>query len=60
MTMGNHTFDKKELLDFIDEADRLVVPFNQPSILPGVHTRVFNVKGTKSKSNQCTWMCLYG
>ena len=47
MTMGNHTFDKKELLDFIDEADRLVVPFNQPSILPGVHTRVFNVKGTK-------------
>ena len=47
MTMGNHTFDKKELFDFIDEADRLVVPFNQPAVLPGVSSRVFNVKGTK-------------
>ena len=35
MTMGNHTFDKKELFDFIDEADRLVVPYNQPRVLPG-------------------------
>lgn len=25
MTMGNHTFDKKELYDYIDEADRLIV-----------------------------------
>ena len=47
MTMGNHTFDKKELFDFIDEADRLVVPYNQPRVLPGVSSRVFNVKGTK-------------
>ena len=34
MTMGNHTFAKKELFDFIDEADRLVVPYNQPKALP--------------------------
>lgn len=45
MTMGNHTFDKKELLDFIDEADRLIVPYNQPKPLPGISTRVFKVKG---------------
>ena len=29
MTMGNHTFDKKELYDYIDEADKLIVPINQ-------------------------------
>lgn len=47
MTMGNHTFDKRELFDFIDEADRLIVPYNQPKPLPGVSTRVFNVLGKK-------------
>lgn len=47
MTMGNHTFSKKELLDYIDEADRLVVPYNQPKALPGVGTRQIDVKGKK-------------
>ena len=47
MTMGNHTFDKKELFDFIDEADRLIVPFNQPKVLPGIATRVFKIKNKK-------------
>ena len=42
-----HTFDKKELYDYIDEADKLVVPINQPKVLPGVKTRVFDVKGKK-------------
>lgn len=50
MTMGNHTFDKKELYDYIDEADKLVVPINQPKVLPGVKTRVFDVKGKKNPS----------
>ena len=43
MTMGNHTFDKKELYDYIDEADKLIVPVNQPKVLPGVKSRVFDV-----------------
>lgn len=47
MTMGNHTFSKKELLDYIDEADRLVVPYNQPKALPGVGSREIVVKGKK-------------
>lgn len=47
MTMGNHTFSKKELFQYIDEADRLVVPYNQPRALPGVGTREINVKGIK-------------
>lgn len=47
MTMGNHTFDKKELYDYIDEADRLVVPINQPKVLPGIKSRVFKVLDKK-------------
>lgn len=45
MTMGNHTFAKKELFDYIDEADRLVVPYNQPKALPGVGSREIQIKG---------------
>lgn len=44
MTMGNHTFDKKELFDYIDEANEIVVPINQPKVLPGIGSRVFKVK----------------
>ena len=47
MTMGNHTFSKKELFDYIDDADRLVVPYNQPKALPGVGSRMIHVKGKK-------------
>lgn len=47
MTMGNHTFSKKELFDYIDEADRLVVPYNQPKALPGVGSRQIMMQGKK-------------
>lgn len=47
MTMGNHTFDKKELFDYIDDASQIIVPCNQPSILPGVKSSVFDCKGKK-------------
>lgn len=47
MTMGNHTFAKKELFDYIDEADRLVVPYNQPKALPGVGSRQITINGKK-------------
>jgi conserved hypothetical protein TIGR00282 len=47
MTMGNHTFAKKELFDYIDEADRMVVPINQSKFLPGIGSRVFDVNGCK-------------
>lgn len=47
MTMGNHTFAKKELFDYIDEADRLVVPYNQPKALPGVGSRQISFHGKK-------------
>lgn len=47
MTMGNHTFAKKELFDYIDEADRLVVPYNQPQALPGVGSREMTIQGKR-------------
>lgn len=47
MTMGNHTFSKKEIFQYIDEADRLIVPCNQPQALPGVGTREIIVCGKK-------------
>lgn len=47
MTMGNHTYSKKEIFDYIDDADRLIVPLNKPKALPGVGSRVIDYKGKK-------------
>jgi metallophosphoesterase (TIGR00282 family) len=35
MTSGNHVWDKRELLTFIDEEPRLLRPFNYPAGTPG-------------------------
>ncbi len=45
ITMGNHTYSKKEIFDYIDEADHLIVPYNQPRALPGVGSRVISRNG---------------
>ena len=47
MTMGNHTYSKKEIFDYIDEADRLIVPLNKPKALPGIGSREIQYKGKK-------------
>lgn len=47
MSMGNHTYSKQEIFQFIDDADRLVVPLNRPRMLPGVGSRVVEVKGKR-------------
>ncbi len=47
ITMGNHTWAKRELFDCIDELDHLVVPINQLPTLPGVGSRVFTCNGKK-------------
>lgn len=47
MTMGNHTYSKKEIFDYIDEADRLVVPLNKPKALPGVGSREIQFQNKK-------------
>ena len=46
VTMGNHTWDKKDIFDFIDEADRMVRPANFPEGTPGVGMRFAKVNGT--------------
>ncbi|KMK77291.1 TIGR00282 family metallophosphoesterase [Alkalihalobacillus pseudalcaliphilus] len=35
ITLGNHSFDKKEIFDFIDDAKNLVRPANYPPGVPG-------------------------
>ncbi|HET7658465.1 MAG TPA: TIGR00282 family metallophosphoesterase [Bacillales bacterium] len=35
ITMGNHTWDKKEIFEFIDDAEKLVRPANYPEGTPG-------------------------
>ena len=48
MTSGNHIWDKKEILNYIGKADKLVRPFNYPNGTPGTGSRVFETKdGTK-------------
>lgn len=47
ITMGNHTYAKREIFDYIDEADRLIVPFNRAKALPGTGSRVIECKGKK-------------
>lgn len=59
MTMGNHTYAKRELVDFIDDADRLVVPYNQLKTLPGVGSRVFKFQDKRIRVTNllgCTFM----
>ena len=46
ITMGNHTWSKKEILNFIDSDPKIVRPANYPKELPGNGSTV--VKGEKS------------
>ncbi|MEW6726121.1 MAG: TIGR00282 family metallophosphoesterase [Bacillota bacterium] len=44
LTMGNHVWDKKEILNFIEEEPRIIRPANYPPGTPGVGYGVFNTK----------------
>lgn len=46
ITMGNHTFSKKEIIDHLDEMNKLVCPYNHISNL-GKGYRIFKCKGKK-------------
>lgn len=46
LTSGNHIWDKKEIFNYIDEADKLIRPLNYPKDTPGVGSRIFNVQDT--------------
>ncbi len=42
ITGGNHTWDRKEIVDYIDTVDNLLRPDNVPATLPGTGCRVFD------------------
>ncbi len=44
-TSGNHIWDKKEIFQFINEADNLLRPANYPTGVPGRGYRVFERNG---------------
>lgn len=46
ITMGNHTFSKKEIIDHLNETDKMICPYNHIDKL-GKGFRIFNVNNKK-------------
>lgn len=46
-TSGNHIWDKKDVYEYINEAENLIRPINYPSGTPGKGSAVFEVNGHK-------------
>lgn len=47
MTSGNHIWDKKEIFNYIEKADKLLRPINYPKGSRGVGSRIFEKEGLK-------------
>ena len=47
MTSGNHIWDKKEIINYIDKAEKLLRPINYPDTVPGKGVEIFEYKGHK-------------
>ena len=47
MTSGNHIWDKREIFNYIDNADKLLRPINYPAGTKGVGSRIFDINGIK-------------
>lgn len=47
VTMGNHTWGKKDIFSFIDEEERLIRPANYPKDIAGKGSTIVNCKGQK-------------
>ncbi len=45
LTMGNHVWDKKEILSHIDKEPRIIRPANYPPGTPGRGYGIFNING---------------
>ena len=46
-TSGNHIWDKRDIFDYIDEAEKLVRPINYPEGTKGTGCRIFGVNGKR-------------
>ena len=42
MTSGNHIWDKKDIFNYIEQADKLVRPMNYPEGAKGLGSRIFD------------------
>lgn len=47
ITMGNHTWNKKEIFEFIDDAKNMIRPANFPEGTPGKGMTFVNINGTE-------------
>ena len=47
VTLGNHTWAKKEIFEFIEESDKLIRPANYPKGTPGKGFRIAENKGRR-------------
>lgn len=47
LTSGNHIWDKKEIFDYIQKAEKLIRPINYPPKTKGVGSKVFEIDGYK-------------
>jgi metallophosphoesterase (TIGR00282 family) len=47
LTLGDHAFDHRDMLGFIDSEPRILRPLNYAKSAPGKGARVFDVKGRK-------------
>ncbi len=45
LTLGDHAFDQKEMLQFVETETRIVRPLNYSKVAPGRGARVFEVPG---------------
>ncbi len=45
MTMGNHVWDKKDIIPYIDKESRIVRPANYPPGTPGSGLGIYNING---------------
>lgn len=46
-TSGNHIWDKKDIMEYINDAKNLIRPINYPEGTMGIGSQVFDVKGQK-------------
>ena len=47
MTSGNHIWDKKDIFNYIDSAEKLLRPMNYPECIPGKGSGIFTCKDYK-------------
>ena len=54
MTSGNHIWDKKDIFNYIDNAEKLLRPINYAHYAPGVGSKVF--ENVEVKAGQRTYL----